>query len=116
MRLAQSRFWRASLNADAATVGIELQKGGPPGIVAEMTPLAIEVPLAKWNLIVKYARTDRRMLGGLLLEFARHKERVSAAVASDVLFVELQGTVLDATAALVEEGFLLLTTAKEIEQ
>ena len=115
MRLAQSRFWRISTSRGSEVVEIELLKGTPPGEGDELKPLEIEVPLKRWNLLVKHARTDRRMLGGLALEFARHKDRVSDAIASDVLFVELQQAILDAAAALVEEEILALTVAEEKE-
>jgi hypothetical protein len=59
--------------------------------------------------VVKHASSDRKLLGGLLLDFARHKDRVSAAVGSDRLLSELRRVILDATAVCVEEGVLALT-------
>jgi hypothetical protein len=52
------------------------------------------------------------LLGGVLLEFAKHKERVSAAVGSDRLYLELQRVITDATMALVEAETLMLTPPK----
>ncbi len=79
---------------------------------SDLRELKIEVPLAKWSLVVKNAQSDRKLLGGVLLEFAKHKERVSAAVANDRLYMELQRVITDATMALIEEGVLTLATQK----
>ncbi len=61
---------------------------------------------------MKNVQSDRKLLGGVLLEFAKHKERVSAAVGSDRLYLELQRVIMDATLALVEVGALTLTPPK----
>jgi hypothetical protein len=53
------------------------------------------------------------LLGGVLLEFAKHKERVSAAVGNDRLYLELQRVIMDATLALVETGALTLIPPKQ---
>jgi hypothetical protein len=53
------------------------------------------------------------LLGGVLLEFAKHKERVSAAVGNDRVYLELQRVIMDATLALVEAGALTLTLPKQ---
>ena len=55
---------------------------------------------------------DRKLLGGLLLDFAKHKDRVGTAVGSDRLLSELRRVVLDATAVLIEEGALVLVPAE----
>jgi hypothetical protein len=94
-------------------VALEILKGSLPDDLDELRELRIEVPLAKWNLLVKNVHSDRKLLGGLLLDFAKHKDRVSAAVGSERLLVELQRVLLDATAALIEEGVLVLTLAAE---
>jgi len=59
-------------------------------------------------------RGQERAIGpeAILLDFAKHKERVGAAVANDRLYLELQRVVLDATLALVETGALTLTPQK----
>jgi hypothetical protein len=67
------------------------------------------VPLSKWNRVMKLAHADRKLLGGLLLDFARHKDRVGAAVSSDRLLAELRRVLLDATATAIEESLLVLT-------
>jgi len=93
-------------------VGLDIPKAALSEGGSELPELKIEVPLAKWGLVVKNVQSDRKLLGGILLEFAKHKERVSAAVANDRLYVELQRVVLDATLALVETGMLTLTPQK----
>ena len=115
MRLAQGRFWRASAARSSDLVSLELMKGGLPEGLADVRQLEIDVPLAKWSLLVKNARFDRKLLGGLLLDFARHKDRVGSALSSDLLYIELQRTLLDATATLIEEGILVLGVAEEGE-
>ena len=80
----------------------EAQSDALPGLV-------IEVPLERWNRVVKHVLSDRKLIGGILLDFAKHKEHVATAVAQDRLFFELQRVVLDATASLVERGRLALT-------
>lgn len=74
----------------------------------ELKELRIEIPLAKWSLVVKHVQSDRKLLGGVLLDFAKHKERVSAAVGNDRLYSELRRVILDATVTLVEVGQLVL--------
>ena len=64
--------------------------------------------LEKWNRVVKHARSDRKLLGGIVLDFTKQKDQLSAAMGSDRLYVELQRVVLDATASLVESGSLKL--------
>ncbi len=81
-----------------------LAEGNP-----ELKELKIEIPLSKWCLVVKHVHSDRKLLGGILLDFAKHKERVSAAVGNDRLYSELQRVILDATVSLVEVGQLVLT-------
>lgn len=102
------------LSKTGDSVALEILKGSLPEDLEELRDLRIEVPLAKWTLVVKNVHSDRKLLGGLLLDFAKHKDRVSAAVGSDRLLVELQRVLLDATAALVEEGVLVLTLAVEV--
>ena len=108
--LAQGRYWRASLAR--AAIGLELRRASLPDELQELRDLQIDVPLEKWNLVVKRIHADRKLLGGLLLDFARHKDRVGAAVSSDRLLAELRRVVLDATSVLVEEGALSLVPAE----
>ena len=110
--LAQGRIWRAELTKTAEDVGLEILKGALADDNPELRELRIEVPLGKWGLVVKNVQSDRKLLGGVLLEFAKHKERVSAAVASDRLYSELQRVILDATVSLVEAGQLALVPSE----
>jgi hypothetical protein len=113
MLLARGKTWRARWIKDTGMVGLDIAKGGLNEGSSELRELKIEVPLAKWSLVVKNVQSDRKLLGGVLLEFAKHKERVSAAVGSDRLYLELQRVIMDATLALVEAGALTLTPPKQ---
>ena len=108
MVLAQGRFWRASLMKGATAIALEVLRESLPEDLRELRDLRIEVPVERWNRVVKQLRTDRKLLGGILLDFAKHKDQVSAAVASDRLYNELQRVVLDATVSLVEGEELAL--------
>jgi hypothetical protein len=112
MLLARGKIWRARLNKNTGMVGLDIAKAVSSESNSELRELKIEVPLAKWGLVVKNVQSDRKLLGGILLEFAKQKERVSAAVGNDRLYLELQRVVLDATLALVEAGALTLTPPK----
>ena len=108
MLLAQSKIWRAEWVKSAGTLRLETAKGALTEDNPELRELKIEVPLAKWSLVVKNVQSDRKLLGGVLLDFAKHKERVSTAVGNDRLYLELQRVILDATLSLVEAGVLTL--------
>jgi hypothetical protein len=111
MLLAQGRFWRASLAKDS--VELELLKASLPEELEDLRELRFEVPLGWWNRLVKHVRSDRKLLGGVLLDFARPKDRVSAAIGDDRLLGELQRVVLEASSALVEEEILELRERSE---
>ena len=106
MLLAQGRYWRITLAKGAGTVSLGLLKDP---LSEDLRDLKIDVPLPKWNRVAKYMRSDRKLLGGILLDFARRKDLVSTAIANDRLFEELQRVAVDATAALIESGALSLT-------
>ena len=93
-------------------VGLDIPKGVLNDGSSELQELKIEIPLAKWSLVVKNVQSDRKLLGGVLLEFAKQKERVGAAVGNDRLYLELQRVITDATLALVETEALTLTPQK----
>ena len=93
-------------------VGLDIPKGALNDGSSELRELKIEVPVAKWGLVVKNVQSDRKLLGGVLLEFAKQKERVSAVVGNDRLYLELQRVIMEATLALVEAGALTLTPPK----
>ncbi len=103
MLLAQGRFWEVRLARESVSIELlrEAQSEALPG-------LEVEIPLDRWNRLVKHVLSDRKLIGGILLDFARHKDYVATAVAQDRLFFELQRVVLDATASLVENGRLAL--------
>lgn len=109
MLLARGRFWRASLTRGSEQIEVELLRDELGDELRDLRELRIEVPLEKWNRVVKHARTDRKLLGGILLDFAKNKDQVSVAVSTDRLFFELQRVVLETTAALIEAGALALT-------
>ena len=111
MVLARGKFWRASMTSKG-NVGLEILKVSLPEELYEVRDLKISVPLVKWNRLVKNVYSDRKLLGGLLLDFAQHKDRVSTAVASDRLLAELRRVILDATACMVEEGVLELAPTR----
>ena len=106
MLLSQGRYWRASLARGA--IGLELRRASLPDELQELRDLQIDVPLEKWNLVVKRIHADRKLLGGLLLDFARHKDRVGGAVSSDRLLAELRRQ--DVTR---DVGVILLTARRE---
>ena len=100
----------------AGTVTLEILKASLPEDLYELKDMRIEVPLAKWNLVVKHMHSDRKLLGGLLLDFAKNKERVSAAVGNDRLLAELRRVVLDATIVLVEGEAVVIADAEKREE
>jgi hypothetical protein len=108
MLLAQGRFWRSNLARGAGQIVLELRKAALPEELQELRELRFEVPLAKWNLVAKNVNADRKLLGGVLLDYAKHKDRVSAAVGSDRLLTELRRVLMDATAAALEDGVLVV--------
>jgi hypothetical protein len=107
--LAQGRFWRASVSKTEGSVILSMLKDSLPEDLRDLREFRVEVPLDRWNRVVKQARTDRKLLGGVLLDFTKQADLLSAAVGTDRLFGELQRVVLDATASLVEIGVLSLT-------
>jgi hypothetical protein len=109
MLLAQGRFWRATLSKSEGSIALGLLREALPEEWKELRELRVEVPLDRWNRVLKHVRSDRKLFGGILLDFASHKGHVATAVGNDRLFGELQRVVLDATASLVECGALALT-------
>lgn len=111
MVLAQEKFWRASVGKGNAAVVLSILRESLPAELEEVRDLKIEVPLSDWHRVVKQIRSDRKLLGGILLDFAKNKDHLSLAVGSDRLFQALARVVHDATVALVEEGVLTLVPA-----
>ena len=110
MTLTQGRYWRASLVR--SIVVIEVLRSSLPDELASLRDLRFEVPLRAWNRLVKHVHSDRKLLGGLLLDFANNKDRVSAAIGSDRLLTEFQRIILDSTATLVGEEILALSPGR----
>ena len=104
-----------SWNQGQERVKFELLKGSLPEDIYELRDLRVEVPLEKWTRLVKHVNSDRKLLGGLLLDFARQKEKVGGVVKSDRLLAEFRRVVLDATVALVEAEVIELSIADEKE-
>jgi len=111
MLLAQGRYWRVTLLRKHECALFVL--GKLVGELEDLTAFEVEVPLARWNSLVKLAESDRKLLGGLLLDHADAKDLVARVVASDRLLGELQRVVRDATVALVEAGALVIAPASE---
>ena len=109
MLLARGRCWHLSLSKAGDQVIFTLSRDELPEDLRELKELKIEVPLESWNRVVKHTRTDRKLLGGIILDFTKQKDQLSAAIGSDRLYVELQRVVIDATVSLVETGALSLT-------
>ncbi len=108
MLLAKGRGWKVSYTRSLGRVVLSLTRESLPEDLRELRELRIEVPLDRWNRVVKHARSDRKLLGGILLDFATHKDQVGVSVSNDRLFFELQRALIDSTVALIEAGTLSL--------
>jgi hypothetical protein len=113
MLLAQGRYWRVTLTKKRGSALFAL--GKLTGELEELASFEVEVPLARWNSLVKLAESDRKLLGGLLLDHAAAKDLVARVVGSDRLLCEMQRMVRDATVALIEAGALQIAPASEEE-
>ncbi len=110
--LARGRFWRAELVKSNAAVGLVLERETLPRELEELGDFRIEVPLGEWRRVVYLRRGDRKLLGGLLLDFARQKDRLSAVIASDRLYLGLIEILGETTLALIESDALGLGPAE----
>ncbi|MCP3984922.1 MAG: hypothetical protein GY723_11070 [bacterium] len=113
MILAQGRFWRAQVRKGSQSVTLTILREDLPLEVEGVRDLRIDVPLKEWNRVVKYARADRKLLGGILLDFAKHKDRLAAAIGHDGLYLELEQLLVDVTVNLVHGGILGLSPVTE---
>jgi len=111
--LSRNRLWRAELVKGSDAVAVVLEREALPRELEEIGDFRIDVPLRDWPRVLRLLRGDRKLLGGLLLDFARQKDRLSAVIASDRLYVALIETLGDATLGLVECEALLLTPPPE---
>jgi hypothetical protein len=113
--LARGRYWQASLTRSEEGVALELPQNALPADAEEAGELRIEVPLERWHLLVKNVHGDRKLLGGVLLDYAKNKDRVAVTVGNDRLFAELQRVILDATVALAEAGLVVISRASSTD-
>jgi hypothetical protein len=111
MRLARGRHWSVALGRKRAS--IELTLADLPAELGELEGFEVELPLSRWSAVVRNVDSDRKLLGGVLLDGATAKDRVAKVVASDLLLSELQRVVRDATVALVEAGAAVVAPAEE---
>jgi hypothetical protein len=110
--LARGRLWRAELLKGSEAVGLVLEGETLPRELEELAEFRIEVPLREWRRLLRVLRGDRKLLGGLLLDFARQKDRLSAVIASDRVYLGLVGIIGEATLALLESEVLGLGPAE----
>ena len=109
MLIAQNRHWRVTRGKSASEVVVCLEKEEMPEDWRDFRDFRLEIPVDRWNRVVKHVRTDRKLFGGVVLEFANQEEQLSAVLGHDRLFGDLQRVVQDATSMLVETGALALT-------
>jgi len=109
--LARGRWWRITFARKRGMITLELAE--LPADLAELEGFEVELPLARWNAVVRNADGDRKLLGGVLLDGATAKDRVAKVVGSDPILSELQRVVRDATVALVEAGVAIIAPAEE---
>jgi hypothetical protein len=94
-------------------VTLVLERDGLPRELEDGADFRVEVPLGDWRRVVRVLRGDRKLLGGVLLDFARQKDRLSAVIASDRVYLGLVELVVEATLALVECDALTLAPPEE---
>lgn len=108
MLLAQNRYWRVTRGKSSPGIVIALEKEELPDEWREFKDFRLEIPVDRWNRVVKHVRTDRKLLGGVVLEFATQEKQLPIVLSHDRLYGELQRVVQDATSTLVETGALAL--------
>lgn len=108
MLLSQNRHWRATRGKTANEVVLSLEKEELPEDWRDFKDFRLEIPVDRWNRVVKHVRTDRKLFGGVVLEFANQEEQLPAVLGHDRLYGDLQRVVQDATSSLVESGALAL--------
>jgi hypothetical protein len=106
--LARGRLWLAELPKGGTSVAITLERDAAPRELGEQAEFRIEVPLREWRRLLRLLHADRKLLGGLLLDFARQKDRLSAVIGSDRLYLGLVEILAEATLALIERDALEL--------
>ncbi len=109
MLLSQNRHWRITRGKATSEIVISLEREEQPEDWRDFKDFRLEIPVDRWNRVVKHVRTDRTLFGGVVLEFASQQDQLSAVLSHDRLFGDLQRVVQDATSMLVECGALALT-------
>ena len=109
MLLSQNRHWRVTRGKLASVIVVCLELEELPEAWREFKDFRLEIPIDRWNRVVKHVRTDRKLFGGVVLEFAKHEEQLPAVLSHDRLVGDLQRVVQDTTSTLVETGTLALT-------
>ena len=107
--LSQNRHWRVTRAKAATEIVVALEKEELPEDWREFRDFRLEIPVDRWNRVVKHVRTDRKLFGGVVLEFANQEDQLPVVLGQDRLYGELQRVVQDATSTLVESGALALT-------
>ena len=108
MLLSQNRHWRVTRAKSAGEVVISLEKKDLPEDWRDFKDFRLEIPVDRWNRVVKHVRTDRKLFGGIVLEFANQEEQLPAILSHDRLYGDLRSVVQEATSSLVESGVLAL--------
>jgi hypothetical protein len=108
MLLSQNRHWRVTRGKAAPEVVVSLEREELPEDWRDFKDFRLEIPVDRWNRVVKHIRTDRKLFGGVVLEFASQQDQLSAVLSHDRLYGDLQNVVQDATSMLVETGSLAL--------
>ena len=109
MLLSQNRHWRVTRGKSAPEIVVVLEREELPEEWRDFKDFRLEIPVDRWNRIVKHVRSDRKLFGGAVLEFANQQDQLSAVLSEDRLFGDLQRVGQDATSSLVESGALALT-------
>jgi len=91
---------------------VGLHRDSIPEDLKELKDFRVEIPLEKWTRVIKQVRCDRKLLGGVLLDFASQTDNLANVLGNDRLFGELQTVLLDACSSLIEMGELVLTPAQ----
>ncbi|HPG25134.1 MAG: hypothetical protein H6748_19265 [Spirochaetaceae bacterium] len=108
MLLAQNRHWRVTRGKGSKEIVIGLEKEELPEDWRDFRDFRLEIPVDRWNRIVKHVRTDRKLFGGVVLEFVNQEDQLPIVLGQDRLYGDLQRVVQDATSTLVESGTLAL--------
>lgn len=111
MLLAQGRYWNARLQRKTRSVRLEVEGEHLPEELADLREFRIDIGLDRWQRLVRTVYSDRKLLGGVLLDAAHPEALLSRVIAADRLAIELQRVVVDATVALVEAEALEIAPA-----